>query len=160
MMNRETPHLLAACGLYCGACYHYQASFLNETQLRDEAARRGRDPQGYTCKGCRSEVLYIHSGCAQCDIRACADEKGISHCGLCPELPCERILAFQNDGRVHHRNILIQLAELCAKGEKAWLAEQAQRWSCTCGEGFSWYDEVCHNCGRPLASYGADPTIK
>ena len=159
-MTRETPLLLATCGLYCGACYHYRASFYDHDRLLAEAARRGRNPEGFTCQGCRSGILYVHSGCAKCELRACADEKSILHCGLCPQFPCKRLLAFQNDGRVHHRDILVQLEDLREKGEEAWLAEQAQRWSCTCGEGFSWYDEACHSCGRPLPSYGADPTLK
>ena len=47
--------LVAYCGLYCGACYHYRASFYDDERLRAEAARRGRDPAGFTCQGCRSE---------------------------------------------------------------------------------------------------------
>ena len=38
------PKLVAYCGLYCGACYQYRASFYDDDHLRAEAARRGRDP--------------------------------------------------------------------------------------------------------------------
>jgi hypothetical protein len=153
-MAQDVHVLLAACGLYCGACYHYRASFYESGRLFEEAARRGRDPEGFTCRGCRSDTLYIHPGCAQCEIRACADGKGILHCGLCAEFPCERIKAFQSDGRVHHRDILIELERLREKGADQWMAEQAQRWRCECGESYSWYEETCHNCGEPLDSYG------
>lgn len=158
-MEKDNRILLAACGLYCGACYHYRASFYDDERLRAEAARRGRDPEGFTCRGCRSYVLYIHPGCAQCEIRACADNKGIQHCGLCAEFPCDQLWAFQSDGRVHHVNIMVELVRLRKMGPKAWLAEQEGLWRCSCGESFSWYEEICHNCGEPLASYGADPTI-
>ncbi len=159
-MDPETNPLLAACGLYCGACYHYRASSYDSDRLSAEAARRGRNVEGFTCQGCRSDQLYIYPGCAQCEIRACADDRGILHCGLCAEFPCDRIRAFQNDGRVHHLDIVTQLERLREIGAEQWLAEQKQKWTCACGEPFSWYEETCCNCGRPLASYGADPTIR
>jgi hypothetical protein len=152
--------LLAACGLFCGACYHYRASFYDDERLREAAAQRGREPDGFTCGGCRSEALYVHAGCAQCAIRTCADEKGIQHCGLCDEFPCERLWAFRNDGRLHHEDILIELVNLRHKGPEIWLAEQAESWNCACGESYSWYEETCHKCGAPLASYGPDPTLR
>jgi hypothetical protein len=153
----EGIRLLGVCGLYCGACYHYRASFPEGKHLLEEAAHQGRDLAGFTCQGCRSDVLYVHPGCAQCEIRACAEDKGLIHCGLCAEFPCERIEAFQSDGRVHHRDVLTQLEALKIKGPDQWLAEQSQRWKCECGASFSWYEEFCSNCGAPLASYGPDP---
>jgi hypothetical protein len=158
-MAKEANVLLGVCGLYCGACYHYRASFYDSERLSEAAARRGCDPGGFTCQGCRSDMLYIHPGCARCKIRACADERGVVHCGLCTEFPCDRIKAFQSDGRVHHRDVLIELESLRAKGADKWLVEQAQRWKCECGESYSWYEATCNNCGEPLNSYGADPTV-
>jgi hypothetical protein len=158
-MDENLNVLLTACGLYCGACYHYRALFYDDDRLRAEAVRRGRTPEGFICQGCRSDVLYIHPGCAQCKIRACTDEKGISHCGECTEFPCDRIWAFQSDGRLHHIDVLIELVNLRKKGPEAWLAAQAEAWRCACGESYSWYEETCHRCGKPLPSYGADPML-
>ncbi len=152
--------LLAACGLYCGACYHYRASRPEGHHLLEEASLRGRPTEGYTCQGCRSDVLYIHPGCAQCEIRACADDHSVAYCSLCPDFPCQRIEAFQGDGRVHHRDVIANLEALKAQGPDAWLAEQARRWTCTCGQGFSWYEETCSHCGVSVSSYGPDPTIR
>jgi Protein of unknown function (DUF3795) len=115
-MGENLNTLLAACGLYCGACYHYRASFYEADRLQTEAARRGQKPVGFPYQGCRSEALYIHPFCARCDIRACADAKGIPHCGLCAEFPCARIKAFQSDGHVHHRDVLTELVNLREKG--------------------------------------------
>ena len=159
-MTKDANILLAACGLYCGACYHYRASFYTRDLLLREAARRGRDIEGFTCRGCRSDKLYIHPGCAQCEIRTCTDRRDIAHCGLCPEFPCERIKAFQGDGRLHHEGILIELGRLREMGADKWLAEQAQRWRCKCGEPYNWYEETCSKCGKVLDSYGADPTLR
>lgn len=145
------------CGLYCGACYHHRASFPESKHLLEEAACQGRELEGFTCQGCRSDILYIHPGCAQCKIRACADERGVLHCGLCPGFPCARIEDFQVDGHIHHLDVLDNLASLKEKGPGRWLVEQERRWMCECGVKFSWYETVCHNCGAALASYGPDP---
>jgi hypothetical protein len=155
MKNRS--ELLGACGLYCGACYHHRAALAEGQHLLEEAAHQGRALAGFSCQGCRSGVLYVHPGCSRCQIRACTDEKGIEHCGLCHEFPCDRLQVLQNDGRVHHRDILVQLEELAANGADQWLADQAQRWTCQCGARFSWYELVCHRCGTPLRSYGSGP---
>ena len=149
--------LLGVCGLYCGACYHYRASFPEGKHLLEEASRQGRERTGFTCAGCRSDKLYVHPGCAECGIRDCAEGKGLLHCGLCTQSPCDVLKAFQNDGRPHHLDVISHLQELKTKGPEPWLAEQQQRWRCKCGAGFSWYEEFCHNCGAALNSYNRDP---
>jgi hypothetical protein len=152
-------NLLAVCGLYCGACYHYRASLPGGERLLQEATRRGRPLEGYTCRGCRSEVRYAHPGCAACAIRACAEAKGILHCGECAGFPCQQLRSFQSDGRVHHLSVLEQLTELSRTDPGQWLAEQAERWTCACGTPFSWYETTCSHCGARLHSYGPDPTV-
>jgi hypothetical protein len=145
--------LLGVCGLYCGACYHYRASFPESKHLLEEARQQGRELIGFTCKGCRSDALYIHPGCSQCKIRACAENKEIPHCGLCAEYPCKQFKAFQNDGRKHHLDIMLQLKAIKMKGPEHWLDEQTQRWTCRCGKKFSWYEKACRHCGAMLDSY-------
>ena len=74
-MVQDSHGLLAACGLYCGACYHYRSSFYEKARLIEEVTSRGRETEGFTCQGCRSDKLYIHPGCLQCKIRTCVDGK-------------------------------------------------------------------------------------
>lgn len=145
--------LLAACGLYCGACYHYRASFPDGQHLLHPEFRGSRPLEGFACQGCRSDRLYIHPGCAECQIRACTDQKGIVHCGQCDEFPCARLIAFQTDGRAHHRPILEQLEDIKRKGIAQWLADQAARWTCACGQPFSWYETECQKCGSSIDGY-------
>ncbi len=140
----DSRFLLGVCGLYCGACYHYRAAFPEGKHLLEEASRQGKALQGFTCAGCRSNVLYIHPGCAECSIRACAESKDILHCGLCAEFPCDRIQAFQNDGRIHHLDVVSNLEQLRVKGPNRWLIEQQERWQCQCGSRYSWYESSCH----------------
>jgi hypothetical protein len=151
--------LLGVCGLYCGACYHYRASFPEGKHLLKETVRQGRKLEGFTCQGCRSDSHYIHPGCAQCKIRACAEGKGIIHCGLCLDFPCDQLKVFQEDGRIHHRGVLAHLEELKIKEPDQWLAGEALRWKCGCGASFTWYEVSCQHCGAPLASYGTDPSM-
>ncbi len=158
-MANARHNLLAACGLYCGACYHYRALSYSQERLLALTAQRKRSPEGFLCQGCRSDTLSVHTGCTQCTLRTCADSHGVLHCGLCPEFPCARLGAFRDDGRIHHRDVVRQLEALVEQGPELWLAEQDQRWRCVCGERFSWYEEICYTCGAPLTSYGPDPTI-
>ena len=153
-LNRE---LLGVCGLYCGACYHYRASTPGGDHLLAAAVRRGWQAEGFGCRGCRSDRLYLHPGCQACQIRACAEEKGVLHCGQCGEFPCQTLRVFQNDGRIHHLEIVGNLRELRTWGPERWLAEQATRWTCECGNAFSWYESVCTRCGAQLDSHGSDP---
>lgn len=153
--------LMAVCGLYCGACYHYRAGQPDGAHLLEDAARGGRPLAGYTCGGCRSGQRYIHPGCAACQIRACAEAAGLRHCGECPSLPCDRLVAFQTDGRKHHLDVLDNLRALRAQGADAWLKAQAARWRCPgCGAPFSWYEQTCQACGCALPSYGEDVRVR
>jgi hypothetical protein len=155
--NSDPNHLLAACGLYCGACYHYRAGQPGgEYLLRDEA-RGGRPLEGYTCGGCRSGSLYVLADCRDCEIRACVDARGLRHCGACEQLPCEMLLAFEYNGRKHHADVEKNLRAIERRGSEAWLVIQALQWRCpACDAPFSWYEITCHVCDAALPSYGID----
>jgi hypothetical protein len=157
IVEADSLQLVGVCGLYCGACYHYRASFPEGRHLLDEALQQGRAVEGYACRGCRSDELYVHPGCSRCDIRACAEGKRISHCGTCREFPCDRLVAFQSDGRIHHRDALSNLENLKGRGSEEWLADQHRRWQCDCGAQFSWYEDRCRQCGASLTGYGGEP---
>lgn len=146
--------LLGACGLYCGACYHYRASFSDGIHLLVDAIKKGKDENDYKCQGCRSDKLYVHPGCQECNIRDCTEKKGIIHCGECDEYPCKELKDFQADGHIHHIDIFNNIEEIREKGPEEWLMTQEKRWECSCGTKFSWYETVCQNCGTSLNSYG------
>ncbi len=129
--------LVGACGLYCGACPY---AALSESGRAD------------ACAGCHGPAADMHPGCAECEIRACAEEKGLLHCGQCAAYPCEKIEAFHADGMPHHAGAAVNIARLNAAGPAAWLEEQAARWTCVCGTSFSWDQGLCYSCGEPVPS--------
>lgn len=147
--------LIGVCGLYCGACPHYRASFDEGKHLLEKARREGRKIEGYACKGCRSDTLYVNSSCKDCEIRACAGDRGILHCGLCERFPCSRLVEFRDDGHIHHLDIMEKLEDVKTKGPERWLKEKEKQWRCPeCGGAYSWYETACFECGTELDAYG------
>jgi hypothetical protein len=145
--------LLGFCGLYCGACNHYRASFPDRAHLH-----QGDDPGTFTCRGCRGETEFLHQGCDVCRIRLCAEGRGFLHCGECDAFPCEKIVEFQHDVRhIHHFDVVDNLCEMKENGPEAWLGAQKVRWTCDCGMPYSWYEARCSRCGTGLISYAQRP---
>lgn len=150
------PLSVGVCGLYCGACVVWRASHDRADVFRPELAEgTGWQP----CGGCRSGV--VQGGCASCDKRACAYERGLVSCADCPELgsPCERLAAFRHyRNRPHLADIMPNLAVIKASGERAWAIEQRKRWACAnCGEPYAWYSPVCPACGGPVRAFTWPP---
>ncbi|MCD7731400.1 MAG: DUF3795 domain-containing protein [Oscillospiraceae bacterium] len=57
----------------------------------DECSRR----EEYGCPGCVNAEYGYWGG--RCEIKECCSEKGVEHCGLCPDFPCELIREFSYD---------------------------------------------------------------
>ncbi|MBN1678741.1 MAG: DUF3795 domain-containing protein [Anaerolineae bacterium] len=129
------------CGLYCGAC----PAFL--------ATRRGETIDGKQCKGCKSTVLM--GWCAQCPLKACAQEKGYDSCAECDSFPCAPMTAFIEDQEYpYHGLVPGDIETIRAIGIPAWLAEQAERWRCpACGTPFAWRMTTCPACGGAVRSW-------
>ena len=65
----------------------------------------------FHCNGCAAQEGHIFWG--ECDIYRCATEKGLPHCGNCPELPCAELTSFIENGHNPHRmaNLLLWKTE-------------------------------------------------
>jgi len=145
--------LLGFCGLYCGACPHHRALFKDGRYILEGALKNGLMLEEFTCEGCGADKSLMRKACADCDMRACAMDKKVEHCGECDNFPCGRFTAFQNDGLAHHLDIVANVSEIKNKGAKQWLSDQSEDWKCECGRPFSWYESVCSNCSSKLDSY-------
>ena len=64
----------ARCGIYCGEC-----------EYREEMS----------CPGCIKAAGKPFWG--ECIIAACCVGKGLDHCGLCADFPCEDLKSFAYD---------------------------------------------------------------
>ncbi len=147
----NTEHLVAVCGLYCGACRVYRAWHdKNQERLNELASQRGWAQEDFHCEGCLSGGS-LTKYCRDCAIRLCPQSKaGVTRCADCPDFPCERIIAFNNDGVRHHAEVLANIRRQQKIGIKAWLKEQEERWCCAnCGAPVEWYARPCPKCGAP-----------
>ena len=66
--------MIARCGTYRGICV-----------WKDKINCLG-------CKGQKGNMFY-----GECDKAVCCISKGYEHCGLCPDMPCEKLLDLFND---------------------------------------------------------------
>ena len=135
------------CGLYCGACKVFLA---NQKGLVKEIATEWQMAESdLRCNGCKSNVVATCS--QECEIKACAEEKGIDFCFQCGDYPCKILNDLKNDDQPHHSIILHNLGLIKEKGIDKWFNDQKIRWSCpTCKEEYSWYEDECLNCGNFL----------
>ena len=149
--SRET--LVAPCGLYCGACPMYLATQEKDERriqgiLQQMSARGGKmSREDLLCDGCIGGGR-VASFCRSCGIRECAGKKtGDKRCSSCSEFACNRITGFNNDGMLHHSEVLANLRQLRTMGIKEWTKFEQERWSCPqCKATISWYDPECPKC--------------
>ncbi|MBN1140067.1 MAG: DUF3795 domain-containing protein [Anaerolineae bacterium] len=93
----------AVCGYYCGGCDAY---------LED------------ACCGCGYQLGLTRRG--ECAVfQCCVGQRGLEHCGLCPDFPCQVFLAIAEPLEAARRyKALLRRAEI---GTTAWLAEQSKK---------------------------------
>jgi len=92
------PEMIAYCGLDCTRCeaYIYTQSGNREGQLnllerwRKDYKSPDMDLSSVTCDGCTSSGR-TGGYCVQCPIRACSRERGLPHCGACPDYICAKL---------------------------------------------------------------------
>lgn len=88
----------AYCGLDCSQCPAHLARENNDQELRQKTARDWSQmfkanitPEQIDCAGCHSpsEPLFAH--CHQCEIRACAQGRGLETCAPCSDYACSHL---------------------------------------------------------------------
>ncbi len=146
--------LVAPCGLYCGACPMYLATQSQDWQKVEalfkqfSAAKMELKKEDLLCDGCIGNGR-VAAFCRKCGLRSCADSKeNVTRCSDCAEFPCTKITAFNNDGMVHHSEVLANLGKIKKMGIKEWTKFEEDRWGCPqCKARMSWYDSECSKCG-------------
>jgi hypothetical protein len=139
---------IAYCGLNCEACsfrvasLEKDASHLDNLPARYERLKPARIEDMELCLGCRHDTEP-----GPCHMRECAKGRGYSTCAECPEMPCEKLMAFCGDGAPHHGAVVENLKRIREIGGEAWALEQEREWRCAaCGKRLSWYNKECPEC--------------
>lgn len=155
MVEPDGLAMAAVCGLWCGACFLHQAGEEGGATLEAWAKRMGQTPEETRCQGCRSADVSAH--CRTCDFRACATERGLAFCSICPDFPCEKLVTFQAE-RPHRLDLWRDGALIREMGGEAWLAEIPARYACpSCGRINHAYNLSCPGCGHvPANAYSAE----
>ncbi len=89
--------ILAYCGIYCNECPIYistkkQNKIDCSLEKKKGAVLTGLFTAGEAnCYGCSSFRSDANDLCARCEVRRCAQNKGIENCGLCNEYPCDLV---------------------------------------------------------------------
>ena len=139
-----TRHLIAYCGLYCGACSFKVAFEQNDRthleNMPDKYASYKNQPLE-PCPGCRLEERP-----GKCAIKDCARNRQIADCSQCGDFPCDTLVAFNDDGIPHHSAALENLRQLKEIGAEKWIAQQEKKWTCRCGAALTWYKQTCGAC--------------
>jgi hypothetical protein len=97
--------MIAVCGLDCEKCDAFIATKNNDDAMRAKVAAEWSEmnnapilPEHINCEGCRTGSSVMTVFCSEmCEMRKCAAEKKVSHCGACKDYPCEQI------GAVHEQ---------------------------------------------------------
>ncbi len=123
--------LFAPCGMNCMVCYvHLKA----------------KKP----CDGCLCADTHKTERCKACQIKACADEKGLTYCYECDDFPCLRIKNLDKSYRKRYQVSLIENSKaVFDKGLETFLLHEKKRWTCAdCNGVISLHDKQCSKCGK------------
>ena len=155
----KKENLVASCGLYCGACPMYLATQENNQERLASMLKQFGSGQmklsqeDLLCDGCLGGGR-LASFCRKCAIRDSAIAKTKTRrCSECAEFACSRITDFNNDGMLHHAEVLENLRQLRTMGIKDWAKHEEERWRCPkCQATVSWYDPECSKCKAPRSA--------
>ncbi len=108
--NRAMNSLIAYCGLDCATCPIHMATLEEDAarkqRMRIEIARLCSEQYGMhlslqeitDCDGCVLPAGRLFSGCARCEIRACAIGRNCTSCAFCADYACGKLLNhFESD---------------------------------------------------------------
>jgi len=107
--------MLAYCGLVCTDCNAYIARKNDDDGLRRKTAEEWSRPdypvsaEEINCDGCKSETGELWKWCPNCEVRACASERGVETCAHCDEFGCDTLENFLKMSGEELRNKLNEI---------------------------------------------------
>ncbi len=137
------PGLESFCGIYCGACL---CNIVKEAgNIEEVAIKLNRTVEQLTCTQCKTALFQ------ECCFVTCCTAHNFNNCSECPDMPCEDLTKFANDGLKHHATTIPNLLRIREIGLDNWLTEQKEFYSCTqCGQRLGWSYTACDKCGSEV----------
>jgi hypothetical protein len=94
--------IIAYCGLVCTDCPAYVATQANDRTALERVAAQWREEfnapditvESVICDGCLTDAGRKCAHCSECEIRACALERGVANCAHCADYACEKLGGF------------------------------------------------------------------
>lgn len=105
-ITRTEKDLGAYCGLYCGTCPMYT---------------------GGKCTGCKGPTETLADHCKSCQMRPCAQAKGIKSCAECNAFPCAKTNKMHESGKPMGQAAAANCKAIQEIGYTQWLAEQESK---------------------------------
>jgi len=145
-------NFIAPCGLYCGVCGVYFATWDNNNGFLEkllgvyQGKIAGLDHltiEDIKCDGCLSDRVSIF--CRVCAIKDCTREKGYTGCHECNDFPCRHIETFPMP--VGKKVILRGIPFWREHGTQKWVEEEEARYACPqCGHQLFRGARRCNKC--------------
>jgi len=163
MAEQDGKQLVGICGLYCGACPGYLAYRENDVEELNRISQRVGIPVGEVrCNGCLSDRVLPQ--CVDCrhGFRGCAEDKGVTWCFQCPEMPCQRLRDFLDihvvNGISHHAHVIDNLQYMKENGVEKWVKKQEEASCCPeCGKKVYWFGRECPQCHTEIRRSRIEP---
>ena len=94
-------HMLGACGLVCSECEAFRATQNNDAKAIAQVAAQWSkqfatdiSSEAVWCDGCLAGSKRKCGHCADCEIRACVVNRGLTNCAGCDDYACDKLDKF------------------------------------------------------------------
>jgi len=134
MKMPETPdtYLFAPCGMNCMVCYVHLKT---------------KKP----CHGCLVNDINKPERCTKCEIKICANTRGLTYCYDCNDFPCNKIKNLEKSYKTRYKTSLIANSEFVKnKGLTSFMKLEREKWLCSCNGVISLHDRYCSECKKSI----------
>ena len=89
--------------MVCESCLIHKATVENDVllkqEMRNQIAKLCNEKYGMhmvpedinDCDGCKADSGRLFSGCQNCEIRKCANDRNIENCAYCTDYACDKL---------------------------------------------------------------------
>jgi hypothetical protein len=102
---------ISYCGILCNECPVYVATAGNDERMKAKLAKEYSSERNQfsikdmECYGCFWDGNKTSTLCGKCEIRICAEPRGIENCGYCGDYPCHHITSHVREGSENRKRL-------------------------------------------------------